>query len=375
VGQIEPTEFKARWWATEDKLIVQLHAVRDLLIHCLTDVGMPLDKAVFTVDARLDKDMQGDHIRGVANLPFSCETMRKKNIDPNPSMQILNESTVTALLDGGNGWPYCLGYDAMRLCIQKARSHGLAMVGIRAQLGVLEPYMRMAASERLIGFGTIQGPPVIAPTGGTKPTIGNNPTGFGFPTQNGAPVVLDISFSQSSVTPIFMAAKLGQKIPQGLVLDQDGNPTDDPHEIASSNRELTEFGAFGAGGSLVPIGGYKGYALALSFGLLTSVLLGPRGPLTSPDRDWYYQRPGTLFICIDPGVFGTVEEFETTLDSYLEAVNHSPRRRKDERIFYPGQKSGEAIQEHRAAGTLPLTPDVRKALLEYAKVQGKSLDI
>jgi len=224
VEQIEPTEFKARWWATENKVIVRLRAVRDFLIQCLTDVGMPLDKAVFTVDARLDKDMQGDHIRGVGSLPLSCETMRRKDVDPNPSIKILSESTTTALLDGGNGWQYCLGYDAMRLCIQKARSHGLAMVGIRAQLGVLEPYMRMAASEHLIGFGTIQGPPVIAPTGGSKPTIGNNPTGFGFPTQKGAPVVLDISFSQSSVTPIFMAAKLGQKIPQGLVLDQDGNP-------------------------------------------------------------------------------------------------------------------------------------------------------
>ncbi|MDR0719307.1 MAG: Ldh family oxidoreductase [Treponema sp.] len=59
---------------------------------------------------------------------------------------------------------------------------------------------------------------------------------------------------------VTMAQDNGKPIPPGWAMDKDGRSTTDPKEAKA--------------GSLLPIGGYKGYGLALSIELICSALTG-----------------------------------------------------------------------------------------------------
>lgn len=95
--------------------------------------------------------------------------------------------------------------------------------------------------------------------------------------------------SQVARGHILEAARLGEPIPEGWAVDAGGEPTTDPHAAIS--------------GSLVPLGGTKGFALALLVEVLSGVLsgaaVGPEvvGTFTPADRE---SNVGHCFLAIDP---------------------------------------------------------------------------
>lgn len=99
-------------------------------------------------------------------------------------------------------------------------------------------------------IATTNSPPGIAPRGGKKAYFGTNPIAFGFPTRREPPVVVDMSSSVVARGNIINAAREGEPIPKGWAIDEEGKPTTD---AAAALR-----------GAVLPLGGAKGYALALA---------------------------------------------------------------------------------------------------------------
>ena len=101
--------------------------------------------------------------------------------------------------------------------------------------------------------------PTMAPWGGKDVKIGNNPIGLGAPRRDAPPFILDIAMSVAARGKMRKAAEKGERIPPGWALDKDGNPTTDPNE--------------GLNGYVLPIGGHKGYGIALAVDILAGVLV------------------------------------------------------------------------------------------------------
>ena len=214
---LEQRDFKGQWWSKPGHRSVRLSEVRNLCITALRGAGLNDIDAAFTVDTLLDKDLQGDHLRGIADVPRWVSLFRSGEVEPNPKLKILKETGISGLIAGdAKGFYLSLGRQSMEMCIHKAKREGMAIVGVRKNLGTLAPLFKMAAAEDLIAFGTIQGPPSIAPTGGTQPLIGNNPTGLGIPADTLDPLILDTAFSQTSATPVFSAAAQGLQVAPGF---------------------------------------------------------------------------------------------------------------------------------------------------------------
>lgn len=372
------TAFKGPSWAGKGCRSVRLSEVRRLCVGALQRAGLERADAVFTADTLLDKDLQGDHLRGVCDVPRWVSLFRTGQADPRPRLRILRETRNSALIgEDPTGFYLSIARQSMALCIQKAKGEGIAIVGVRKNLGTLAPLLKIATASRLIALGTIQGPPSIAPTGGKRPLVGNNPVGVGIPAGGLDPVILDMALSQISATPVFAAAARGQELVPGLLLDREGRPTTDPRAFARAPEperrgELSQYlasrpGAFAAGGSLVPVGGYKGYALALAFGLLTSALLVERPSEAARDGAWYAQHPGSLLIAIDPSLFCPPAEFSRGVERELLRVIRSPRTDGVRRLFYPGRRSQELQAKGREEDLVPLPAGTRRDLERLAK--------
>ena len=215
------------------------------------------------------------------------------------------------------------------------------MVGARGSGELLTSYVRQAIDAGMIGMAMVQSVPTVAPHGGRGPLLGNAPFAVGIPAGRLDPLILDMSFTESSASGVLMSARQGQQVPPGVLLDEHGEPTTDATEFP--DPVLPRPTATSAcRGTLVPLGGgHKGYAMVLVLGLLSSLLSD-----SSPPWELYYHLPergryGTLLWAVDPtALTGTgSDDVGERVDAFLGTVTSSPHAATGAEVLYPGQRS------------------------------------
>jgi L-2-hydroxycarboxylate dehydrogenase (NAD+) len=339
---------EGRWWTgRDDEEVASLAEVLACCVEPLVAAGVPRAKARFAAIACIEKDMADDHLRGVETLLGPLAELLAGRLAPDPAVEVVFDRGVSALLRAEPGFDYGPGFDAMSLCVGKASSHGVGVVGLQAPVRRLTPYLKLALDAGLVAFATTHSPPMLAPRPGLAPRVGNHPIGLAVAAGGRPPIVFDGALSQSSATPLIAAGRQARPVPEGVLLGPDGAATTDARAIADAD-------ATGEGwGSLVPIGGYKGYGLAVAIGVLTSVLLGDGCAA------------GTFFLCLAPAAFGDASTLTERVGEYLAAL--APRPGEPRFWAYPGEASGEVLCAHYAAGTVPLT----RGTLERLRAAGR----
>lgn len=228
--------------------------------------------------------------------------------------------------------PAAIHVDALMGFAQPAFAYGLApALDAARQFGVatlavghahtctsLGYFTEQIAQAGLIGLGMTNASPIVAPPGGKSRMIGTNPIAFSVPDGNGG---LAMQFDQSTTTvalgKITMAKAAGTSIPEGWALDADGQPTTDPEAALK--------------GSLVSMGGYKGWGFGLMAELLTAGMAGgvlsrDVKPLKAPDGPPHDL--GQYYILIDPSTSDTFTDRLTALSAIVG---------EDEGARLPGQ--------------------------------------
>lgn len=229
---------------------------------CFQSYGVSADDARIAADALVAADLRGVHSHGLLLLVRYCTQLRLGGIVSRPEFHVVRESGATALVDGGAGLAQVSAVKAMRLALDKAANHGVAMVSVRNShhFGAAAFYASMALERNMIGFASTNAGVTMTAPGAIGRLIGNNPFAFAVP--NGEyPFVLDMAMSQTSGGRVRRMAQTDEAIPLGWVVDEHGNHTTDAAD-------------YGAGGALLPIGGHKGFGLALMVEILSAVLAG-----------------------------------------------------------------------------------------------------
>ncbi len=225
----------------------------------LEDLGVPLPDAQVVAESLVEAELEGHSSHGLIRLPLLLRRLQQGMIQPRPTMRL--SGGAAALLDADNGLGPVAGVRAAAAAADRARQHGVGVVAVRRSnhLGSLSYYVRRMAGHGLVGLAFSNTPPALAPPGARRPLLGTNPIAAGFPAESGL-VVIDLATSQVSRGRILEAVRRGEAILEGWALDGEGRPTTDA-------RQAIE-------GSLVPLGGAKGFALAVMVEALTGVLAG-----------------------------------------------------------------------------------------------------
>ena len=192
--------------------------------------------------------------------------------------------------------------------MKTASENGIGAVGIRNtnNFGTAGYFGEKAANNGMIGIVMGNAAPAIAPPGGTKAILGTNPICFAFPSpETEFPIVLDMATSNAARGKIRLALRNGEKIPLGWALDSNGEPTDDP--------------AAALEGSLIPMGGYKGFGLSMMIDIMAGLITGSAygGEVKNLNHPDSYSRNGNLFIVIDPTFFISKDEYDLRMKTLI----------------------------------------------------------
>ena len=307
-------------------------------------VGAPEPAAERVARSLVDANLAGHDSHGVIRIPSYVRAVRAGEVIPDASPELLRETAVSAMVDGGWGFGQVTVDRATRLAIDKARTHGIAVVAaVRCtHIGRLGEYAEMAAAEGMVLFiaagGLVGKRGHVAPFGGRTGVLGTNPLAFGFPGGQEVPFLLaDFATSAVAAGKIQVARAKREPLPPGTILDSEGHPTTNPEDYA-------------AGGTLLPFGGHKGYALGVVVELLGRVLTGS-GSFAEEGRGGdVYGRSGTLLVALDAGLFRDRAEYVRDVDATLRQIKAVPPAPGVDEVLVPGEPERRARAERERTG-------------------------
>ena len=316
-------------------------ALHDFVYQLFAKTGMVKKDAETCADYLVQTNLWGIDSHGVLRVPIYIKRLLSGAMNKAPEMFCINDIGALQLWNGDDGCGYIVGRDAMEKAIAKADDYGIGAVGVTRSnhFGAAALYTRMAVNRGMIGIAMTNVVPNVVAPGGSRPIVGNNPFAVSVPTFGEFPFTLDISLSNVAGGKLLLAIKNGEKIPLDWATDKDGRPTDDPQE--------------GFNGFLLPVGGHKGYGLALVIDLLCGVLTGGaflhglKGMYKYPDDP---SLTGHFFIAINPLALMAKELFKERMDDFYQQIKASPMWDSSREMLMPGEIEYRSEQTRKQEG-------------------------
>jgi len=339
---------------------VQPDRLKEIAIHILKGLHAAEEEAAVVAEALIKAELRGIDTHGVHLLTLLPERVEAGMLDIPTKLTVLQDSGATALLDGGNGLGQAAVHRAMGMSVRKAREFGVGCCLVRNtnNIGILSFYTLLAAQEKMVGIVMANAAAAMSPWGGAEAIFGTNPLSISIPGKEGAPpVVLDMSSTVVARGKIRRAARLKERIPEGWAFDETGTPTTDPVQALK--------------GTLMPIGGPKGYGLALMIDVLAGML---SGSLYGPDIRTFHQLEGptgvgAFTLAVEIERFMPLGQFTELFQSYLTSIKASRKAKGTTRIYLPGEIEYKKEQQSVDEG-IEVSPDTAgklNTLLEKMK--------
>jgi len=191
----------------------------------------------------------------------------------------------------------------------------------------------------------------LPPWGGTEMLLSTNPISIALPSGNNVPIILDMATTVAAYGKVKTAAQRGEMMPEGWMIDRNGNPLTDPKRASE--------------GFLLPIGGPKGYGLALIFGILAGTLNGAafgRDVIDFNADSATTTNTGHFIVALDIKAFADPTIFKTGIDEIWNQMKSSPLLPGVSEIRLPGERLAQITQQRTEDG-IPI-PDQLKTVLD-----------
>jgi uncharacterized oxidoreductase len=278
-------------------------------------------------------NLVGHDSHGIGMMPRYVEALLEGGLHPNRKVEVKIDGGSLLALDGGAGYGQSIGLQATEMAIERAQKHGLAIValGNAHHLGRIGHWAEMAVAQGLVSihFVNVQSFARVAPFAGADRRFGTNPVCIGIPLPGEAPFLLDMATSAVAQGKLRVAHNKRVKIPHGWLIDEQGNPTDDP-----------KWGVIPPLGAMSCFGEHKGYGLAVACELLGGALTG--GGVTDHDNKTRRRvLNGMISIVLDPARLGTQKAFAKDAKSFLEWLRASRPAPGHDRVRIAGEPERE----------------------------------
>ena len=289
--------------------------------------GLSKKDAEISSNYIIKAELVGAPSHGLSRLKMYCTRIKKKLINSKPNIKIKKISQSISQIDADNAIGFVAADVGIKKAISNAKKTGIGLVAIKnsGHYGLSSFYAEQAVKKNLMVWCFTNAPPAIAPHGAKKTLFGTNPICFGTPSGNKVPFILDTSVSMINRGKIRVAAKQGKKIPLGVALDKNGNPTNDAKKALK--------------GVQLPIAGFRGSGLAWMVDIMSGVLTGANhaGKVKDPFDDFSGpQNVGHLFMVLKPSLF-VGKNYISRIKENIKIIKRLPKIKGVKEIMYPGQ--------------------------------------
>lgn len=334
---------------------VSVETVRETLETIYIGLGCDSNEAALVTDHLIDSSLCGVDSHGVMRTLQYAEQFQSGNLIPSARPRTEFSSGSLEIIDGQGG----LGIQSMVLAYEhgmvRATETGICATAVRnvGHTGRLGAYADDAATRGFLticmGGGNRCKWPQAAPYGGSKGVLPTNPWCIGIPGGLQGPVVVDFATAKIAGGWIYAAHSAGARLPEGCVIDRDGNPTVDPKDYFN-------------GGAILPAGGHKGYGLALIAELVAEALVGP----AKAECNW-------MVLVLDTKQLQSKSHMETIAEEILAELRECPPAPGFDKVEIPGER--ERLQRTRYGEKLilptPTWQQIQALQLQVQKTVGE----
>ena len=316
-------------------MFVDEKELKSFCVNALISNGMDKNDAFDMANVLVLTDMWGVHTHGVKNLAKYIEKSKAGGVSFSNKPKIQTKEGSVAVVDGNNTMGYISATLAMNLACEIAANSGIAMVLVKnsCHFGAAGAYANIAAGKGMIGIVMSNVDKKMTIPGARGMVMGHNPFALAAPAIDFPSIILDISSSNVASLKVLKAKEKGERIPDTWITDKEGKPTTDPSRYPDE-------------GALLPMGGHKGYGIAMFIEILTSILLGSYTSTGTEVNSWCFdmEKPNNVshsVIVINPALFGESNQFIKRVNNFIDELHNMPKAEGSDRIFVPGEEMWE----------------------------------
>ncbi|SHJ40025.1 uncharacterized oxidoreductase [Shimia gijangensis] len=305
-------------------------------------------------DHLMDSEFSGVESHGVWRIHQYAKYYETGYLRANTQARLYQNDKGAWLVDGGGS----IGIPAMSIAVKnvvaRAKDTGIAAIALHdvGHTGRLGRFAEEAADQGMlliiIGGGGRENWRLVAPYGGAKPLMSTNPYAIGIPGGDHGPVVMDFATSAAAAGWVYGAQIAGASLPDGVLIDKEGAPTNNPDDYFD-------------GGAILTAGGPKGYAMAVAAEMIAEAMLGP----VTTECNW-------LMIAVDCGLYREASAMQKTAESILAELRHCPPAQGFDRVEVPGERE-RAARDRNQDQPIELPVATWLEILELAREAGVSL--
>jgi ureidoglycolate dehydrogenase (NAD+) len=344
--------------------VISIDNLSEFCVGALRNCGVGEADSRVTAEILTTTDAWGVFTHGTKALRGYLRRLRSGGLAPRGVPSVATEGPGWALVDGDSSLGMVTSTYAMDLAVGKARHTGLGYVGVRnsCHFGAAGAYAAQAARLGFIGLAMANDIPSVAAPGSRGAVTGSNPLAYAVPAGRHRPLMLDMSTATVAGGKVYAARERGEPIPATWLIDDQGQPTDDPQ-------------AYPEHSTLTPAAGHKGFGLALLIETLAGALTG--AAMTARVGSWLAGNPsaptrhGAAFLALDVAAIGP--DLPARIESLIDEIHAAPRAARVDRLYVPGEKEWENLDRSLRDG-IALPPDVVASLGEAAAMGDMDLE-
>ncbi|MBL8379063.1 MAG: malate/lactate/ureidoglycolate dehydrogenase [Burkholderiales bacterium] len=298
--------------------------------------GSSAREAELTADNLVLANLSGHDSHGVGMIPAYVGFALGGGLVPNQHARVTADLGSMVMIDGCRGYGQVIGHEAMRIGVERARAHGLALVALSNShhIGRIGQWAEDCAAAGMVSLHFVNAVlrPLVAPFAGSDARFATNPFCCGIPRGGEEPLILDFATSRIALGKVRVARQEEKTLAPGTLIDGAGNPSTDP-------RVMYERDVAGRLGAILPFGEHKGYGMAVICEILGGALTGGK-TLHEDSGNFTGIYNNMLSIIIDPERLGGAT-FHAERDAFIDWVRASPAAPGHDRVRIAGEPERE----------------------------------
>ncbi len=352
-------------------------SLKNIVSKILQEGKSSLHEAQVVSDHLVRSNLAGHDSHGVGMLPHYVRFLAQDLLRPNQEPILVKADGSILMFDGQRGYGQAVGKMAMEQAIEKCRESGLVLMTLRNthHLGRIGTYGEQSIAEGMVSIHFVNvtdHPPFVAPFRGSDARYSTNPICLAMPgSEKQPPILLDMATSKIALGKARVAINKGEKLKEGLVIDHQGQASNDPNVMSAylfpDREENPPLGA------LTPLGDHKGSGLALFCELFGGLLSG--GGTIQPENERKNSIINNMFtLIIDPTKLIDVPWMQNEVEAIVAHSKASPPANLDEPVLIAGDPERKFSKERHSNG-IPIDDATWEQILQSGETLGINRDV